>query len=437
MSAALVQELGERLGANAVETRDDGEVRIHPRRTAVVAELFRYAFSRGLTVRTAPARPARRLGRQTRDGEVLLVLDRLQGALQVNDTAGTVVVPGGTSGADLAWRLHREGRWLWPRPLPFYAQPLASYLAGPGLAAEMTAFTMWESPLMALEAVLADGTVLKTGLAPRSAAGPDYRTFLVGAGDRLGVITRVTWRTVERSIPMLAAIHTPSLDRGLELLAAFCSTGWRPFASCLIEGDDPSSWQTAKPGAGATVLLCLRAEGARADLARSQLSGILRDGDEQLPPRAARGWYEARVLALAQRGQEALADAAGPTHGVMGTAVLAVPEPGLSGLWHQLTGQGGVKPRRFRASVIAEGFRPEGATLDVRLHKHGRAGLASAAIELVELAAAHGGLLSGLFDPGGRPLVPRTDALGAKTLMEQLAGDLGGGLNPPMPMKEY
>lgn len=428
MSAALVRDLEECLGAGSVETRDDGEVVIHPSRTAVVAELFRFARTQGVTVRTAPSRPARRSGRLARDGEVRLELDRLQGALQMNETAGTVVVPGGTCGADLAWRLHREGHWLWPRPLPFYAQPISSYLAGPGLAAEMTAFTMWESPLMALEAVLADGTVLKAGLAPRSAAGPDYRTFLVGAEDRIGVITRVTWRCVQRSIPMLAAVRTPTVDRGLELLAAFCAPGWRPFASRLFQGDD----------AGATVLLCLRAEGARAALLRSQLAGLLVDGDEQLPPQAARDWYEASILALAQRGQAALAGAAGPAGELMGNALLAVPEPGLSTLWRRLCGQGVKLPRRFRATVIGEGFRPEGAMLRVGLRKHGRAGLASAAAELVELTAAHGAQFAGLFDPSGRPLVPRTATTGSRTLLEQLAGDLGGErLNPPMPAKEY
>jgi len=428
MSAAeerLGNALTEMLGAEGVAELPGGGLAALPDRTSAVSELLRWAAKDGVAVRTPHARPLDRRRPFPGPGAVLLKLDRLQGSLVLQKESGIVVVPGGTTGADLAWRLHREGRWVQPRPRPFYTEPIGSYLAGPGLAGEMTALTMWESPLMAVEAVLADGRTLRAGVAPRSAAGPDYRTFLLGCGDRIGVITSVTWRTVNRTVPMLAAIRFAHEGSGLALLARHCRGGARPFDSMLFRGGAADTW--CDPGAwgdGETVLLCHRAEGDRADLVRRQLTGLAREiGGEMLEPRKARSWYEGSFLDSCQRGSAAVcAEPAGSEW--LCEAWVAVPWSGLDALWDHL--------HKRHCVVSGEAFRPEGGTLRVRMRRRRGRSLIRARRELAVALQEHGGRLCGMVDPHGDPLDVLDASRASVALLDDLAGaiDSSGVLNP-------
>jgi len=419
----LRKALGELLGDEGVADLPEGGLAALPDRAAAVSELFRWAARDGIVVRTPPARPADRRTPFPGPGEVLLKLDRLQGSLVLQKESGLVVVPGGTTGADLAWRLHREGRWIQPRPRPFYTQPIGGYLAGPGLSGEMTALTMWESPMMAMEAVLADGRTLRAGVAPRSAAGPDYRAFLVGCSDRVGVITSVTWRTVNRVVPLLAAARFTEPGAGLRLLSRHCRGGARPFDSLLLRGGGAEAW--CDPGAWKgdeeTVLLCHRAEADRADLIRDRLSRTTRSlGGEMLDPRDARSWYEGSFLATCQRSSEVEGRGQG---GWLGEAWIAAPWPSLPPLWDRL--------RQRQLVVSGEGFRPEGGTLRVRIQRRRGRNLARARTELAVALREHGGRLCGFADDTGRPLDTLDPTSPSVALLGDVAGDPGGMLNPP------
>ena len=419
--------LADLLGPEGVVLSPDGGLVALPERTVAVSELLRWAARDGIRVRTPHARPAQRGRPFPAPGEVLLKLDRLQGSIVLQEESGIVVVPGGTSGADLAWRLHREGRWLQPRPWPFYDEPIGSYLAGPGLAGEMTALTMWESPLMAIEAVLSDGRTLRAGVAPRSAAGPDYRTFFLGCADRVGVITSATWRTVKRTVPMLAAVRFSADGSGLDLLARYCQGGARPFDSLLLRGGDPDSWRQPRAWTtgGDTVLLCHRAEGDRADLIRGQLAGLVSSfGGEVLDAREARGWYEESFLDTCQRGAAA-AGVVEEDGDWLGEAWIAAPWPALGALWNHLA--------QRSCLVSGEGFRPEGGTLRIRLLRRRGRNLPRARRELAVALRTHGGRLCGMVDHRRRPVEVLAPDSSSVALLEAIADGLGPlrVLNPP------
>ncbi len=430
----MVTRIRRRLDDPGAAALVRGEVVARPDRTAAVQELLRWAGERGVTVRSAPARPVGHDGALAGPGEVRLTLRRLQGALRLDRTARTVAVPGGTTGVELAWRLHREGFWPGPRPWPFFARAIGETLAGPALAGEHTAMGIWESPLMAVEAVLGDGRLLRAGVAPRSAAGPDYRAFLLGTGDRVGVITEVTWRVVARSIPMLTAAVVPSLDAALRLLADHCGDGWRPLASAVIEGRDPAAWSGDRGGgsaprrpAGATVLLCHRAQGTRAELLRRQLGdGVAAAGGEVLAPAAARSWFEGTFHDLCRHGVEALEASAPPRpRRRLGTAWIAAPWPAMAGLWKALrAGRRG----RWVGRVSGEGFRPEGGLLRVIMVGRDLAGAAEDVLARLDEA---GGRLTTLLDADDRPVAPVCARHDAGALLDQVAAELGGPLNPP------
>lgn len=425
----LVPALEELLGADAIEALPGGGVAAMPDRAATIAELLRWAAAEAVAVRTETGRWLDGRRRFPARGEVLLRLDRLQASLVLDRAAGTVIVPGGTTGADLAWRLHREGRWIPPRSAPFYTEPIGVHLAGAGLAGEMAALTMWESPLMALEAVLADGRVLHSGVAPRSAAGPDYRAFLLGCRDRIGVITSATWRTHHRTVPMLFAAR---LRRdGLELLAESCRRGWRPFASMWLPGEDARCWREPArwTGDGETVLLCYRAEADRADLLRRQLAAATRElGGEVLEPNAARPWFEGTFLDVCQRGRAAVdAAAEAPLDGQLATAWIAASWPALRRVRREL------EECSLRCVVSGEGFRPEGGILRVRLASSRRMGLGRILREVVAAAGRGGGRLAGFSDLRGRSMDILAECAETTPSLERIAENLGPRrvLNPP------
>lgn len=411
---ALRTAVEELLGPQAVSETPDGRVVASPDRTTAVSELLRWASREAVVVRTLPARWLDGRRSFPDAGELLLRLDRLQGSLRLDRVSNVVAVPGGVTGAELAWRLHREGRWVRPRPLPFFTEPIGSYLAGPGLASEMTALTQWESPLMGLEAVLADGRVLRAGVAPRSAAGPDYRAFLLGTGDRLGVITSVTWRTERRTVPMLFAARLPAKAAGLELLREHCRDGWRPWSSAVSRGD------------GELVLLSHRAEGERAAMLRRQLgAAVAARGGEVLEASAARDWFEGSFLSWCKRGETGGADVEAGD-GDLVEAWIAAPWPGLLRLW-----SAGVTGTGMRAVVDAEGLRPEGGVLRIRMAtKRATPGrIARAREKLARLAEASLGRVVGLRTAHGS-VEPATGRGPAAALLEDLAGELGPALNP-------
>lgn len=423
----------ELLGREAVAVTDRGRVVARPDRTAEVAELMRWARRESVVVRTPPRRWLDRRKPYPGAGELLLQLDRLRGSVMLDRVSNVASVPAGITGAELCWRLHREGRWVRPRPLPFYTEPLSTYLAGPGLASEATALTMWESPLMAIEAVLGDGRVLRAGVAPRSAAGPDYRTFLLGTGDRMGVITSVTWRTDRRTVPLLFAAQMPRNGAGFAVIAEHVRAGWRPWSSTLIRGADATAWNRPQSFGddGETVLLCHRAEGDRAALLRRQLGAAVEaEGGEVLDPSAARSWFEGAFLSWCKKGAAGAEEAADDPAALMAaTAWIAAPWPALATLWRtRLSGTG------FKAVPQLEGLRPEGGLLRLRLMggaaTAGR--LAKARRGLAQICGDGGARLVGFVAADGESIPPMSADDPATVLLEDMAVELGSPVNPPL-----
>ena len=69
--------------------------------------------------------------------------------------------------------------------------------------------------VLALEAVLPDGKVVRTRETPRASAGPDLRQFFLGSEGILGVVTEVTFSL--RPLPESSrgsAFHFPDFQFG-------------------------------------------------------------------------------------------------------------------------------------------------------------------------------------------------------------------------------
>jgi FAD/FMN-containing dehydrogenase len=97
--------------------------------------------------------------------------------------------------------------------------------------------------LVALEAVLADGAIVRTRPAPAHSTGLDLRHLIVGTEGTLGIVTEATLAALPRPEERIVALYRlPSFTAGAALAAGFRRAGVR--VACLeldAEGLPPAS----------------------------------------------------------------------------------------------------------------------------------------------------------------------------------------------------
>jgi len=164
-------------------------------------------------------------------GGVVLDLCGLSGIGAVDDTSLLVEVAAGTFGDAFEEDL-RAGHGLtvghWPQSMAL--STVGGWVACRGAGQYSTRYGKIEDMVVGLEAVLADGRVVRTGgLAPRSATGPDLTQLLVGSEGTLAVITSALLRAhpvapAERR----AAFSFPSFGDGLDACRRVLRRGATP-----------------------------------------------------------------------------------------------------------------------------------------------------------------------------------------------------------------
>jgi alkyldihydroxyacetonephosphate synthase len=86
-----------------------------------------------------------------------------------------------------------------------------------------------EDIVYSIEAVLADGSVITAGKAPRASAGPDLRHLLLGSEGTLGVITGVTFSLRRQPEAQdFSAFFTTSMQQGFDFQRELIQRGWQP-----------------------------------------------------------------------------------------------------------------------------------------------------------------------------------------------------------------
>lgn len=128
-------------------------------------------------------------------GGVGLDLCGLSGIVEVDDDSLLLEVLPGTFGDRLEDELRREhgvtlGHW----PQSIALSTVGGWLACRSAGQLSNRYGKIEDMVVGLEVALADGTLLRTGGAPRAAVGPDLNQLFVGSEGTLGVITRAWLR---------------------------------------------------------------------------------------------------------------------------------------------------------------------------------------------------------------------------------------------------
>lgn len=158
---------------------------------------------------------------------------------------GVVHAGVGWRGVDLTAELSLRGHFLPPLGRRFLESPLHDWLASAAVPSQSAVHGTWEHPLLAIEGRLNDGRVWRSGLLPRSAAGPSYLPFgLGGRGCHLPLeAAKVTLRTHTPPILRHIGFRFPHMDRAVLALAAALRSGPPPLAGAVFPGSDPLGWR--------------------------------------------------------------------------------------------------------------------------------------------------------------------------------------------------
>ncbi len=189
-------------------------------------------------------------------GGVLLDLTALSGIVGVDRTSMLVDVRPGTFGDVFEDELRAEhgvtcGHW----PQSMALSTVGGWLACRGAGQLSTRYGKIEDIVAGLDVVLADGTPVTTGGAPRAAVGPDLTQLFVGSEGTLGVIVGSRLRLHPRPpAEIRAAFAFRSFTDGLDAMRRIVQRGATPAVLRLYDAIEADrSYQTGD----AHVLLAL------------------------------------------------------------------------------------------------------------------------------------------------------------------------------------
>lgn len=195
-------------------------------------------------------------------GGVALDMTSMQGMGSVDETSGVIEFLAGTFGPDVEDAAREHGLTVGHYPQSVAISTVGGWVACRGAGQYSTRYGKIEDMVHALEVVLADGTIVRTGGAPAGAVGPDLTQLFLGSEGTLGVVTRVWLRAhpipeVERR----GAYVFASLSDGFEACRRIIRAGATPAVLRLYDGAES---QRSHKGDGTTATLLVLDEGSEA-----------------------------------------------------------------------------------------------------------------------------------------------------------------------------
>ena len=221
-----------------------------------VAAVLRTCHHHGVPITAAGGRSGVCGASIPRFGGVLLDMTAMAGVVGVDDESLTVDVLPGTFGPDLEADLRARGLTLghWPQSMDI--STVGGWLACRGAGQYSTRYGKIEDMVVGLDVVLADGRLVTTGGAPRSASGPDLNQLFVGSEGTLGIITAARLRL--HPVPPAegrAAYGFSSWDAGVEACRRILRRGATPAVLRLY--DEAESQRSHGTDGSVAVLLAL------------------------------------------------------------------------------------------------------------------------------------------------------------------------------------
>lgn len=249
----LAERLRAELGEQAVITdpapRYAGDVAVQaptgtafllvlPGDTSEVQAVLRLAHETGTPVVARGAGSGLSGGAAPTDGAIVLGLERLTRIREIDVLDEVAVVEAGVITADLSAALAPHGFFYAPDPASARLSTIGGNVATNAGGLHCAKYGVTRESVLALEAVLADGTLLRTGhRSLKGVTGLDLTQLLIGSEGTLAVITAATVRIrplpVARRTVLARFPSTPAAAAGVN---AISRSPVRPAATELLDG---------------------------------------------------------------------------------------------------------------------------------------------------------------------------------------------------------
>src|SRR5215470_16116267 len=242
LGAARVDVRDETLRAHAHDTWPLSLLRMHqgrlatrplavvsPRSTEEVAAVLRYADQARLPVVPYGGGSGVCGGVLPTPDTIVVDLRQLDQLLELNETALQARVQAGMYGHRFEEALQARGYSTGHWPQSVSLSTVGGWVATRAAGQFSTRYGSIEDLVLGLEAVLADGRIVRVKPTPRRSAGPDLRHLFLGAEGTAGIVTEITVKVFP--LPesrKLLAFAFPDFDAGLEAIRHIVRDGWRP-----------------------------------------------------------------------------------------------------------------------------------------------------------------------------------------------------------------
>ena len=216
---------------------------------------------------------------------IVLNLARMNRILEIDRANRVAIVEPGVITGDLQAAVEREGLFYPPDPSSLRQSAIGGNIAENAGGARCLKYGVTADYVTALEVVLPDGTLIRTGgKTVKNVTGYDLRALFTGAEGTLGTITQATLRLLPKPRYTRAALAVfDSIDAAARSVTAVMASGILPCAMELLDALTVQCVDQILPGvfpahAGAVVIFAVDGNHeAPVDLDLESIAAIVRD----------------------------------------------------------------------------------------------------------------------------------------------------------------
>ena len=274
------------------EAQDQDRARafaVEPATQAELVDLMRWASRRNAVVYTRLARrgDAERCGERPR---IYLRGRRMDRIKDIDIVSGTVTVQSGITMSELHRLLAERGFTTGLPTRAWRKQSLGAVLAASLDSHWGPPFGSMEDQVLALGAVLPDGTVVESRNAPRRAVGPDFDRLFLGSRGQFGIIHLATLRIYPSCARLVLSYAARTLTEALEAIGRAFEQGMAPRAMEILTPAADRAWGKRRVGLTdeKPVLVLVEPWGRESGVSGPALDELMSTMLERLTPPA--GW---------------------------------------------------------------------------------------------------------------------------------------------------
>ncbi len=223
-----------------------------------VVKLMSFANERALPVVPFGAGSGVCAGAKPQAAAIVLDMRAMQDIVSLNETALTVTVQPGVMGMQLEKYLNARGFSMGHFPQSIELSTVGGWVSTRASGQYSSKYGSIENMLVSMKAVLADGTLISTKNAPRSACGPNVNEIFIGAEGSFAVLVELCFKIHRRPKQRsMCAFELRSMKDGLDVLRRIMQEGYKPALCRLYDALDAERHFPGCVSRGSSLLLVL------------------------------------------------------------------------------------------------------------------------------------------------------------------------------------